>query len=220
MTVFIKNLGNKQIKIYSINLALQAGETRKIVASFENEYKDAKSELDNLVDDGKIEIIDALGKSLSTSEIFTESVQQHIQKISNDLIKSSELNEERFYYVSDIFCISKDESIKKKFKGFTNTLKISVKKKSIKYRIKSQEVVMPWQFIEQDNEKTLQFEYRLKDPEIEFLTGNSDATIKIYIDGYVKNVSPTVMQTFIDTWYEDQPSCTDNDWYNDSGWWE
>ncbi|RLC45799.1 MAG: hypothetical protein DRH57_07350 [Candidatus Cloacimonadota bacterium] len=220
MTIFIKNLTDKQIKIHSLKLGLQANETRKLVASFDKEYTDAKNELDILVDDKQLEIIDSLGQNLTTSEVFTNSVDNNQQKIKDTSIQSSELKEERFYYVEDVFCVSKDARITKSFKGYADTFKIAVKQKSIKYRIKSKGIVMPWQYLKQDKENILNFEYRLCDPEIEILSDEADVSVNIYIDGYVTNVSPIILQNFIDTWYENQSACNNTEWYGEAGWWD
>lgn len=220
MTIFIKNITDKQVRIHTIKLALQSGETRKLVASFDVEYADVKSELDILVDDRQIEIMDTLGKNLTTSEVFSDSVQVSVQKIKDEVIQSAELKEERFYYVEDIFCISKNGSVTKSFKGFADTFRISVKNKSIKYRIKSNGIVMPWQFLKLDKENILNFEYRLKDPEIEILSDSGDVSVNVYIDGYVTDVSPLDLQNFIDTWYENQTSCNNTEWYGEASWWD
>lgn len=219
MTIFIKNIVAQQVKIHSINLGLQKGETRKLVASFDNEFSDVKNELDVLVDDKQIEIIDTLGHTLTTSEIFAHSVEDSAQRIKDELIQSPELKEERFYYVEDMFCISKGEHTYKSFKGFADTLRISVKNKYIKYRIKSQGIIMPWQYLKQDKENILNFEYRLRDPEIEILSDSGDVDVNIYIDGYVTDLSPMDLQNFIDTWYEEQTDCDNSAWYGEAGWW-
>ncbi len=219
MTLYIKNLVEKTVEIKGLRLGIHKGKTRKIIADFDKEYVGAKCELDILIDDNQIELIDNLGHQILTSEVFETSIINKSLSIASEEIKTEETETERFYYVEDMFCISKGGTTIKSFKGYADTFSISVKNKSVKYRIKSQGVAMPWQYLKVNKENILNFEYRLKDPIIEILSDAGDASLNIYIDGFVKGVSSVDLQNFIDTWYENQTGCSTNEWDGETEWW-
>jgi len=220
MTVYIKNIINQLVPIYSLDLTIAAGDTRKIIADFDIDYVSAKNELDVLIDEKKIELIDDMGQEVSSSEVFSEVIDQNtINKVSEE-IQTENTKIERFYYLEDIFCISKGGTVFKTFKGKVDTFRISAKNKSIKYRIKSQGIVMPWQYLKQDKEITLNFEYRLTDPIFELLSDAGDSAVNIYVDGYVTNINTLDLQNFMDTWYENQTACSNTEeWYGAYLWW-
>jgi len=220
MTIYVKNITTVSVPIYNLNLTIFAGDIRKVIADFDVDYVSAKNELDILIDDKKIELINSLGQEVTTSDVFKDVIDQSTQNKRSAEMQTEDTKEERFYYVEDIFCISKGASVTKSFKGYTDTLRISVKDKSIKYRIKSQGVCMPWQYLKLDKENLLNFEYRLKDPSIEILSDAGDCSVNIYMDGYVSDITADNLQNFIDTWYENQTSCPlNNEWYGENIWW-
>ena len=220
MTTYIKNIISVAVPIRNLNLTVEAGDIRKVIADFDIDYIDAKNELDILIDDKKIELINSMGQEVDTSELFKDIIDtNNITKTENE-IQTEDTSSERFYYVEDFFCLDKAGTIKKKFKGNVDTLRLSVKNTTVKYRIISEGVTMPWQLLKMDKENILNFEYRLKDAVIEIYADKADAVLNIYIDGYVSGIAAKNLQNFIDTWYENQSACSNNEWGIDSNWWK
>jgi len=220
MIIYIKNLTNDQVKIQSLKLGLQHGEIRKLIADFDKEFIDVKNELDILVDDLKIEIVNELGQTVETSTIFSDQISYNADLGKSLIINTPETNKERFYYVTDCFKVSKGAYVIKTFKGFTDTIKIVTDDMPIRYRLKSQGVTMGWQFMNESKEELLQFEYRLEDPILEILSTNGEANVNVYIDGYVTGMSAADLQSYIDTWYEEQSNVNFDMWVGNTEWWK
>lgn len=202
---YFKNISVGTITLGALGVVMSPNEERGFdsVGGTENIVKSAGF-LSDLVYNNSLIVTDSDGIVYSKSDSVLIIADSHNIVSVVNVDEFNPTKNDIYYFMKDKFTIPKGTSITKHFRGSVSSLFLTPYTGDLEVTIISGNTLrMPVEKLIQRQTLEFNFDNRIEDMEVIITSTGGNSSVDLFVDGHAKRDSVDELQSFIDTWYED-----------------